>query len=147
MVSEAEKGIREVAIFKRFAEVAQLPYESVDKQSPDEGKPDLRCVINGEVVYFELTEACSEDVAKAIANPGNIDDPAVIRMKDYTSETYKKKIQKTYAVSEPIELLIYNVGRTLLPDDVLVDNIRDISRYDKGPFRKVWYFGEHISEL
>ena len=79
--------------------------------------------------------------------PGNSDDPAVIRMKGYTSVTYKKKIQKTYVVSEPIELLIYNVGRTVLPDDILVDNICEISRYDKGPFRKVWYFGEHISEL
>ena len=70
MATEDEKGKVEVAIFKRFADAAQLPYQSVEKQSPDEGKPDLKCVINGEVVYFELTEACSEDVAKAIANPG-----------------------------------------------------------------------------
>lgn len=147
MATESEKGIIEVAIFKRFAEVAHLPYESVEKQSPDEGKPDLKCVINGEVVYFELTEACSEEVAKAIANPVDLDSAAYIRAKDYTSETYRKKIQKSYSVSDPIELLIYNIGRTLLPDEVLVDNIREISAHDKGPFRKVWYFGEHISEL
>ncbi len=147
MASELEKGKVETEIFKRFAEVVGLNYESVEKQSPEERKPDLKCVIDGEVVYFELTEACSEDVAKAIANPKNTDDPAYLRVKDYTSETYKKKIQKKYSVREPIELLIYNIGRTILPDDVLIENIKLISEEDKGPFRKVWYFGEHVNEL
>jgi len=147
MASEEEKGKIEISIFKRFAEAANLNCESVEKQSPEDGKPDLKCRINGEVIFFELTEACSEDVAKAIANASNLDDPEYIRVKDYTSETYKKKINKRYDVKEPIELLIYNIGRTVLSDDVLIDNIRVISEKNKGQFRKVWYFGEHITEL
>ncbi|SNB57074.1 hypothetical protein SAMN04487880_1943 [Marinobacter sp. es.042] len=147
MASEEEKGKVEISIFKRFAAAAGLNCEYVEKQSPEDGKPDLKCLIDGEVIFFELTEACSEDVAKAIANPRSMNDPGLARAIDYTSETYKKKIAKRYAVSEPIELLIYNVGRTLLSDDVLIDNIRAISDKNKGPFRKVWYFGEHVSEL
>ena len=147
MASEEEKGKVEISIFKRFAQAAQLNCESVEKQLPEEGKPDLKCIINGEVVFFELTEACSEDVARAIANVRNVDDPAYTRVKDYTSETFKKKINKRYAVKEPVELLIYNIGRTVLSDDVLIDNIRAISEKNKGQFRKIWYFGEVVTEL
>ncbi|MGJ8685900.1 MAG: hypothetical protein ACSHWQ_00365 [Spongiibacteraceae bacterium] len=147
MASEVEKGKVEVSIFRRFAVAAGLNCESVEKQSPEESKPDLKCVINGEVVFFELTEACSEDVAKAIANIRRVADSELVRVKDYTSETYRKKIRKHYVVDRPVELLIYNIGRTLLPDEVLINNIRTISAQDKGQFRKVWYFGEHVSEL
>ena len=147
MASEEEKGKVEISMFKRFAEAAKLNCESVEKQSPEEGKPDLKCIINGEVIFFELTEACSEDVVKAIGNVRNVDDSAYIRIKDYTSETYKKKINKRYAVKEPIELLIYNIGRTVLSDDVLIENIRAISDKNKGQFRKIWYFGEYVTEL
>ncbi len=147
MATESEKGKVEVSIFKRFAEVVGLDYESVEKQSPEEGKPDLKCLINGEVVYFELTEACSEDVAKALVNARTVDIQAMTTIRDYSSETYQRKIEKSYLVSEPIELLIYNIGRTILPDDIIVENIRAISKENKGPFRRVWYFGEHVSEL
>jgi hypothetical protein len=147
MASESEKGRIEVGIFRRFSEVAGLNCTFVEKQLPEDGKPDLKCIIDNEVVYFELTEACSEVVAKALANSKNVEDPAYLKIKDYTSETYKRKIQKNYAVSEPIELLIYNVGRTILPDDVLIENIKAISSKNKGPFRKVWYFGDSVSVL
>jgi hypothetical protein len=147
MATESEKGKVEVSIFKRFAEVVGLDYDSVEKQSPEEGKPDLKCLINGEVVYFELTEACSEDVAKALVNARTVDIQAMTTIRDYSSETYQRKIEKSYSVSEPIELLIYNIGRTILPDDIIVENIRAISKENKGPFRRVWYFGEHVSEL
>ncbi len=147
MASEEEKGIVEVSVFSRFAAAAGLNCEAIEKQSPEEGKPDLKCLLDGRVTYFELTEACSEDLAKAIAN-SNRDDPSLLlRVKDYTSETYRKKINKRYAVSDPVELLIYNLGRTILPDAVLIDNIRAISRQDKGQFRRVWYFGQQLCEL
>jgi hypothetical protein len=146
MTSESEKGIVEIGIFKRFAEAAGLNCASVEKQSPEEGKPDLRCLIEDEVIYFELTEACSEDVVKAIVNAQDIDSLHT-SVKDYTSLTYRKKINKHYAVTEPIELLIYNTGRTLLSDAILIDNIKAISKHEKGPFRKIWYFGENAREL
>ncbi|MDO6620661.1 hypothetical protein ACFL6Z_05365 [Pseudomonadota bacterium] len=169
MGSEYEKGKIEKSIFVRFAAAAGLNFQSVEKQSPEEGKPDLKCMTDGKVIYFELTEACSEDVAKAISHPKSINCndlsaekstdkstatsssttnyPSDTDIKDYTSETYKKKINKRYSVSEPIDLLIYNVGRTLLTDDVLVNNVKALAKDNKGPFRKVWYFGEHVTEL
>jgi len=92
-----------------------------------------------------LTEACSEEVARSIAQHSS--EQVLLKVKDYTSETYRKKIAKKYAVSEPVELLIYNIGRTILSDDVLIENIRAISQKDKGQFRRVWYFGKEVSEL
>ncbi|GAA4885546.1 hypothetical protein [Ferrimonas pelagia] len=147
MASESEKGEVEIGIFRRFAEVAGWHCTEVAKQSPHEGKPDLKCRVNGELVYFELTEACSEDVAKAVASARQAELPDVEQVKDYTSATYRRKIMKRYAVSAPVELLIYNVGRTILSDEVLIENIKAISCRDKGQFRKVWYFGEHVTEL
>lgn len=147
MTSEAEKGLIEISIFNRFALSAGLNCQSVEKQSAKEGKPDLKCLIDGKIRYFELTEACSEDVAKAIANEDSIDTSAIIRVRDYTTETYTRKISKRYAVTEPIELLIYNIGRTILSDDVLIDNIRAIANKNKGQFSKVWYFGQQVIEV
>lgn len=142
MASELEKGKVEVSTFKRFAEVADVNCDFVEKQSPEEGKPDLKCIIDGKVVYFELTEACSEDVAKAIAKAMSMDDAAYKKIKDYTSETYRRKINKQYAVSEPVELLIYNVGRTILTDDVLIENIKAISSIIRDSLGKFGILGK-----
>ncbi|WP_286694576.1 hypothetical protein [Spongiibacter sp. UBA1325] len=147
MASEAEKGRVEVSIFCRFAKAAGLDYRDVEKQLPEGGKPDIRCRLNEHVTYFELTEACSEDLAKAIAGAGRVDREALARLTDYTSATYLKKIAKRYQVSEPVELLIYNIGRTLLPDKVIIDNLRKLAQRDKGQFRRVWYFGDSVVQL
>lgn len=147
MSSEAEKGKVEIDIFKRFATAVGLNYRSVEKQSAKEGKPDLKCIIDGQVTFFELTEACSEDLAKALSNEESVDKSAYFSVRDYTSETYKKKINKHYAVKEPIELVIYNIGRTILSDDVLIENISAIAQANKGQFSKVWYFGQQVIEI
>jgi len=52
MTSETEKGKVEINIFKQFSKLVGINVESVEKQYPEEGKPDLKCIINGEVVYF-----------------------------------------------------------------------------------------------
>jgi len=147
MSSETEKGQVEIEIFKRFATAAGLNWQSVEKQCAKEAKPDLKCIIDGKITFFELTEACSEDLAKAVANAESVDKSAYLTVRDYTSETYKRKINKRYAVKEPIELLIYNIGRTILSDDVLIDNIRAIAETNKGQFSKVWYFGQQVIEI
>lgn len=147
MTSEAEKGMVEIGVFKRFANKAGLHCASIEKQSPSQGKPDLKCLIDGEIIFFELTEACSEDLAKAIAHDKNLEQSAPHQIRDYTSETYSRKVNKNYAVKEPVELLIYNVGRTILADDVLIENIRTIAAKNKGQFRRVWYFGQQVIEI
>ena len=147
MSSEHEKGKIELEVFKRFEQVARLNVSSVEKQLPEGGIPDLKCMIDNEVVYFELAEACSEDIAKALANANNKDDPIYVEVKNYSTDIYHKKIEKTYSVNEPIELLIYNAGRSILPDEVILESIKQSAQYDKGPFRKVWYFGEHADEI
>ncbi len=147
MTSEAEKGKVEIDIFNRFVEATGLNCQAVEKQCPKEGKPDLRCLIDGKITYFELTEACSEDVAKAVANEESNYNAESWRVRDYTSETFTRKVNKRYAVKDPIELLIYNVGRTILSDEVLIKNIRAIADKNKGQFSRVWYFGQHAIEI
>lgn len=147
MASELEKGKIEVEVFNRFAKVAGLNVSSVEKQLPEGGIPDLKCIIDNEVVYFELAEACSQDIAKALATAKSKDDPIYIEVKNYSSDIYHKKIEKIYSVSEPVELLIYNAGRSILPDEVIQENLQNSASQGKGQFRKVWYFGEHAEEI
>ena len=45
-------------------------------------------------MYFELTEACSEEVARSIGQHSS--EQVLLKVKDYTSETYRKKIAKKY---------------------------------------------------
>jgi hypothetical protein len=147
MATEHEKGKIELEVFNRFAKVAGLNVTSVEKQLPEGGIPDLKCIIDNEIVYFELAEACSEDIAKALATAEDKNDPIYVEIRNYSTDIYKKKIRKTYSVSEPVELLIYNAGRSILPDEVILENMQRSARYDKGQFRKIWYFGEHAEEI
>lgn len=147
MASELEKGKIEVDVFNRFAKVAGLNVSSVEKQLPEGGIPDLKCIIDNEVVYFELAEACSQDIAKALSTAKSKDDPIYVEVKNYSSDIYKKKIEKIYSVSEPVELLIYNAGRSILPDEVILENLQNSASKGKGQFRKVWYFDEHAEEI
>ncbi len=147
MASEHEKGKIEVEVFKRFAKVAGLNVSSVEKQLPEGGIPDLKCIIDNEIVYFELAEACSQDIAKALATTESKDEPIYVEVKNYSTDIYRKKIKKTYSVSEPVELLIYTAGRSILPDEVILENLQNSARYGKGQFRKIWYFGEHAEEI
>lgn len=147
MVSEHEKGKIELEVFKRFAQIAGLNVSSVEKQLPEGGIPDLKCIIDDRIVYFELAEACSEDIAKALATSDNKDDPVYVEVRNYASDIYNKKVEKNYSVSEPVELLIYNAGRSILPDEAILEKIKNSAQHNKGPFRKVWYFGEHVDEI
>lgn len=147
MASEQEKGRIEVEVFQHFAQAAGLHVSAVEKQLPEGGIPDLKCMINGEVVYFELAEACSEDIVKAMVLEQQGSEVNFARAKDFSFATYKKKIEKQYSVSEPVELLLYNVGRSVLPDRIIIETIQNCAHCGKGQFRKIWYFGEHAQEI
>ena len=150
MASEYEKGIIELSIFKEFAAKAGLKVinGSARKSDPNQGKPDIYCHLHDGPAYFELTEACAPAFAAAISN-GSWEDQEIpfIWGSDVTEETVEKKLQKTYQVSEPVELLIYTAGRTTLPDAAIASKIRDVLINGSGPFRRIWLYGEQIMLL
>ena len=149
MSSEYEKGLVELSIFAEFAKQAELRIinGSPRKSNPNERKPDIFCQLKEGPTYFELTEACAPEFAAEISNGLNKHDSPSRWHTDVSEETVKKKLQKSYQVSEPIELLIYTAGRTALPDEIIANKIREVLNDGAGPFQRVWLYGEQVTLL
>lgn len=139
-VSHAEaKAARERAFFGMFLKKRGLPCSDVESRSPPE--PDiLYSPTDGERVAFELVEFCSEEMAEAITEDLRSGDCTYIRSSDPSFDILRGKLLKRYESEYPIELLCYNNGRLVSPDNFVVERLRWMS-FDKGPFRRIWYSG------
>jgi hypothetical protein len=75
----------------------------------------------------------------AISRPAFLVAPAGGWVGTSLAETLEKKIRKKYAITCPIELLIYSDGFTP-PDPNWLDEARDLLelRIGKSPFRRIW---------
>ena len=148
MRGEEEKGEVELSIFRQFARKASLATESEpEKQNPNERKPDILCVLKEGPVYFELTEACAPEFAAVITKGIKQKKAIYARGNDVSKDTVAKKLLKNYEVEEPIELIVYTAGRTVLPDEVIVQRVGDVLSKGCGPFRRIWFFGEEVELL
>ncbi len=70
-------GNREVAIFRRFAQVCslQIQLDSIEKRDPLECEPDILCKTQDEgTVAFEMGEVLDEDLASGIREGPKIQD-------------------------------------------------------------------------
>ncbi|WP_426415059.1 hypothetical protein [Aestuariirhabdus sp. LZHN29] len=146
-MSEQDKGVEEVRVFKEFVRVAGLPIEidTVRKCYPP--KPDIRCRYHGgEWVYFELTELCDENLAQ-------LDGRTLLQRSDRlwvadpAERIVRKKLRKHYPVSRPVELLCYKRGRLAAPDSEMLALIRPLVVQYPGPFTRVWFFGERLAQM
>jgi len=149
VTSEYEKGIVELSIFALFAKEAGLKIinGSPRKSDPNKGKPDIFCVLDSGPIYYELTEACAPEFVAAVSNGSNKHDAPSQWHTDVSEETVQKKLEKSYQISEPVELLIYTAGRTALPDEEIIEKIQPVLKNGPGPFRRIWLFGEKITQL
>ena len=116
MRTEAEKFEVEKRVFEEFASAAQLVYDnaSLTKGDANVGEPDIRVNLAGELVYFELTEACAPEFAAAVSESIKRGEMVgAVWGEDVSAATVRKKLSKSYAVPEPVELLIYTdeIGR------------------------------------
>lgn len=145
MATEYEKGLVELATFKRFAKKAGLNLlsGSAKKTDPNEGKPDIFCVIGTEPVYFELTEACAPEFVAASSGLKQ-GDIITVWGNDVSEETVKKKLEKSYQVNAPVELLVYTDGRTGLSDQLIAAKILEVLDSGHGQFRRIWLYGDSI---
>ncbi len=149
MTGEYEKGLIELSIFRLFAEQAGLKIidGSPRKSDPNEGKPDIFCLLEEGPVYFELTEACAPGFVAAVSNGVNKSNTPTPGHVDVSEETVQKKLEKNYHVSAPVELIIYTAGRTALSDEAIINKVEPVINNGSGPFRRIWLFGEKIIQL
>lgn len=147
MGSEREKGIREVVIFRRFLDLAQLPVDraSIEKRVPPE--PDILCThSNRGRLAFELAELCDPNIAQLVdkARTGEAD---AIWTADPSRRILMKKLRTNYKTAFPVELLCYTDGRIVTPDDVILPTLRPILEAWNGVFVQAWFLGEEKVHL
>ncbi|MCL6417656.1 hypothetical protein MIB92_18500 [Aestuariirhabdus sp. Z084] len=148
-MTEQDKGIEEVRVFEQFVRAAGLPIDidTIRKCYPP--KPDIRCRYHGgDWVYFELTELCDENLAKREGlHHTTTSSPDRLWLTDPAERIVRKKLQKRYPVSVPIELLCYKRGRLAASDTDMVTLIRPLVAQQPGPFVRVWFFGERLAQM
>lgn len=138
MRTEHQKGDVELAIFRRFAAVAQIRVapESIQKRLPPE--PDILCEVAGRGnVAFELVELCDERWASGTSLPLQR-IPTYLRTRDPTPDILTKKLGRAYTTNAPIELVCYVDGAILTPEELIVASIHSSAVSGHGPFQRIW---------
>lgn len=146
MERERIKENREIDVFMRFVTLSAMNVisDSIEHRPPPE--PDIICRVVGEgLIRFEPTEACAPEFAEAINNPRPSGVYACFG-NDVTKETVLKKLDKSYPVAGPIELLVYTDGGTAKTDELLEYDITDALEEKEGPFCRIWLMGDKIHE-
>jgi hypothetical protein len=144
--AEVLKADRERTNFARFAsaERPDIDLESVESCRPP--APDIACSTStGERLAFELVELCQPEVAKTVADDlkagGGV---TVVWPADPTQRVLLKKLRNSYACDVPVDLLCYTDRLLVTPDDVALAEMRAlVDAEGLGPFRRIWFHGEH----
>lgn len=146
MKTEDKKGVHEIEIFRRFIMRSGIKIDDSSVEKRPVGEPDILCdYLEEGPVAFELAELCDPNIARILNDPP--DEIEMIWTSDPSVRIFRKKRTRPYETDYPIELLLYWNGRIVTPDDVIIPTIRASAECGLGPYRRVWYLGEHRTEL
>ena len=142
-VKNEKKAERERQVFVRFAVTMGWPTTVglVESRNPDE--PDILYHRATGAVAFELAEICYRPIAHFVGKKTSelVTAGSFYGEVDLTSLLIGK-CSKPYKTEFPIELLLYDDGRTTKLDDVGIQEVRDaLVAAAIVPFRRVWYWG------
>ena len=151
MTHANDKKRRELAVFHEFAQRCGLSVVSGSIENRDPPEPDICCKIEGEgPVAFELVElvdrSIAEERAHVLKHPEDSGKKGL--WAGEVMPILAGKFAKHYEISCPIDLICYTDGRTVLPPDVLISQMRDhlADNPNTGPFRGVWFMSTEKSE-
>ena len=147
-----DKASRELEVFHDFAHRCGLSIVpgSIENREPLE--PDIYCEIEGEgPMAFELTEFVADSFAEEIAYVRKHPEDSgktLVRGGEAMPILAKKLANENYVSSCPIDLICYTNGRTGLPPNVLIPQMRTCIKEQPGtgPFRGVWFMSEECCE-
>lgn len=144
MGTDTSKSANERSVLEYLIGERNLPINrsSIAKLLGDR-MPDFRATtLDGELVAFEITEICAQEVARLISEAKR-GETFAIHTADPTSYILTSKLSKRYAIDYPIELVCFWGGRTISTDDMIVPTMQCILESAlANPFRRVWYVGE-----
>jgi hypothetical protein len=141
MNAEVDKAAKERRVFQTFIAESGLPISQrcVESRLPPE--PDILCCHRDEgQIAFELVEICDPAIARKTRGriTGGVE---YIRGSDPTRRILNDKFRKRYTANHPIELLCYNAGGVISPDEQILYEIRRVTDMRQGNFRRIWFLG------
>lgn len=158
MRTVTSKAEHERAVFLDFVRTAVLPVDTASVESRPQGEPDIRCLLDGKLVYFELGRLLDKGMQRLRLKAMHI-APQQVSMWDYDvklpeREMLRTKLAKHYTTSgAPIELLLYYDNENWLVGDVPVfgDNFEwhadhvmlPLINETRGRFRRIWVYERH----
>lgn len=139
----------QIALFNAFWRAAGSNVDPASVHEPDRnsGLPDIVCRLDGQEVGFELTAATNEDLHEIVATGGAIalwmgsDEIDGVRTDPHeTAVAIRRKANKRYRGSMPVELLIHELLAKVDAADVWLDEFESEARalIDGSVFRRVW---------
>ncbi len=139
MGTEADKSEEEIRYLNAFFEISEInDHGPIEKLNPPV-TPDLKCVVSGRKRYFEMSRMCSQDLTKHV----KLENTNAIWLDDQVERLLNKKLSCEYQVSEPIDLVFYDVGWIALPPDVVVAKLNHAMKdHDEHPYATIWYLAE-----
>ena len=121
MSAEIEKAATERRVFQEFIEESGLPISPQSVESRKPPGPDILCCHRDEGrIAFELAKICDPAIARKTR--GRIrNEVEYIRGSDPSQRILKDKLKKIYITEHPIELLCYNAGSVISPDEQILE--------------------------
>lgn len=148
MNNSALKAERERAVFEKFLKARDIPCDGALVENREPPEPDILYIPSvGEKIAFELSEICSEEIAKTISTNFRSGECTYIRADDSSKKRLKEKLLKPYKTEHPIELLLYTNGRTASPDSLVISNCTPLIECHPSTFRKIWFWGDSVHLL
>lgn len=151
---EEEKARHEREIFIAFANVAQLDLDLNSVRSERPPKPDICCMIGGELHYFELAEITDEGLARRLDT--SLKEMRItggfFSQKRPLIKAFTSKASKQYSADDGVlELLAYydkqhpdTAAPTLIPKEI--GSIAD-DMISSGGWSRVWVYNDWKKEL
>jgi len=142
MGTEAEKSKEEIRYLSQYFSVNGISDHSpIEKLNPTT-TPDLRCLISGNIRYFEMSRMCSQDLSKHVKKRNS----EAIWLDDQVERILDKKLTRKYEVSERVDLILYDIGLIALPPDVVVAKLNHAMKTrNPYPYTEIWYLAENAA--
>ena len=137
-----DKQSRELSAFRQFIERAGLEFDASSAVNRDPPEPDILCADKRRTPHaFELVELCDPDVAEHYGQR-SLPSASAMFVGGPDISKVRRKLTNKYVTDAPCHLLCYSDGRTSLPDDLLIAELREIDFSSQSTFSTVWFMGD-----
>ena len=151
------KSAHEQTVFIEFARIAGLAIDPSTVESRPQGEPDIRCMLDGQSVYFELGRLLDQGMQRLKLKAMRAAPQQVACNYDEVKlperEMLRTKLEKDYfTAGAPMELLLYYDNENWLVGDVPA--VEDFAWHadhvmlpviNEAPplFRRIWVYERH----